>query len=203
MCPAEFSPRPDAADGGAAPASHALASTVIDTAIGPTGIAWGPHGVVAVQLPERSEAATRTRLARRVPDAAQVGEAETMPPPARRAADGITALLAGEPDGLRDVVVDLRAVPEFDRRVYTALREVGPGRTTTYGELAGAVGAPHDAREVGAALARNPVPLIVPCHRVLAADGKVGGFSAYGGSTSKLALLRIEGAEPDGAIALF
>jgi methylated-DNA-[protein]-cysteine S-methyltransferase len=180
-----------------------IARTVFDTAIGPTGIAWGPRGVLAVQLPERSEPATRARLARRVPTAADVTADGDMPAPARRAVDGIAALLTGTSDDLLDVVVDLRDVEEFDRLVYIALREVGPGRTTTYGELADAVGAPGEAREVGAALGRNPVPLIVPCHRVLAADGKLGGFSAYGGATSKLALLQIEGAEPGGAIALF
>jgi methylated-DNA-[protein]-cysteine S-methyltransferase len=180
-----------------------IARTVFDTAIGPTGIAWGPQGVLAVQLPERSEQATRARLVRRVPAAADVTAVDAMPAPARRAVDGIAALLSGASDDLLDVVVDLRDAAEFDRLVYIALREVGPGRTTTYGELAEAVGAPGEAREVGAALGRNPVPLVVPCHRVLAADGKLGGFSAYGGSTSKLALLQIEGAEPGGAIALF
>jgi methylated-DNA-[protein]-cysteine S-methyltransferase len=179
------------------------ARTVFDTAIGPTGIAWGPQGVVAVQLPERSVEATRARLARRVPAADEVAGHEALPEPARRAVDGIGALLSGGSDDLLDVVVDLSDVADFDRLVYTSLREVGPGRTTTYGELAAAVGAPGEAREVGAALGRNPVPLVVPCHRVLAADGKLGGFSAYGGATSKLALLQIEGAEPGGAISLF
>jgi methylated-DNA-[protein]-cysteine S-methyltransferase len=183
--------------------SDTAARTVFETAIGPTGMAWGPHGVLAVQLPERSEAATRARLARRVPEAAEVPADDAMPEAPRRAVDGIAALLSGTSNDLLDVVVDLRDVADFDRLVYIALREVGPGRTTTYGELAEAIGAPGEAREVGAALGRNPVPLIVPCHRVLAADGKLGGFSAYGGATSKLALLQIEGAEPGGAIPLF
>lgn len=174
---------------------------VFDTPLGSVGIAWGASGVVGVQLPEATEAATRARLARAHPGA----EETTAPPPPQiqRAIDGIVALLGGAPDDLRDVPVDLDGVPEFDRGVYAVARAIEPGQTLTYGEIAARLGAPRGAREVGQALGHNPVPLIVPCHRVLAAGGKLGGFSARGGVTTKLRLLEIEGAEPNNQPALF
>ncbi|HEX3822869.1 MAG TPA: methylated-DNA--[protein]-cysteine S-methyltransferase [Mycobacteriales bacterium] len=172
---------------------------LFETAIGPCGIAWGDSGICGVQLPETTETATRSRLARTHPGAS----VQEPPPDIEVAITRITALLAGEPDDLHDVDVDLHAVPEFNRRVYDLARAVGPGQTTTYGEIATELGAPLAAREVGQALGRNPVPLIVPCHRVLAAGGKVGGFSAQGGVTTKLRLLDIEGAAPNGQPSLF
>jgi methylated-DNA-[protein]-cysteine S-methyltransferase len=164
--------------------------TLFPTAIGECGIAWNDRGVCGVQLPEATTAATRERLAKQWPDASDE------PPigPAARAIEGITALLAGEPDDLHDVVIDLNGVSEFRRGVYDVARRVKPGETITYGEIASRLGIPHAAREVGQALGANPVPLIVPCHRVLAAGGKLGGFSARGGVTTKSRLLAIEGA---------
>jgi methylated-DNA-[protein]-cysteine S-methyltransferase len=172
---------------------------VFATAIGPCAVAWGENGICGVQLPERSEAATTSRLLRLHPRAVTV----TPPPDVQRAIDRITNLLAGEADDLRDIGVDLGSLPEFNRRVYDVARSVGPGQTTTYGEIATRLGAPHASRDVGQALGRNPVPLIVPCHRVLAAGGKLGGFSAQGGVTTKLRLLDIEGAAPNGQPSLF
>jgi methylated-DNA-[protein]-cysteine S-methyltransferase len=172
---------------------------VFATAIGPCGIAWRDNGICAVQLPEQSDSATRSRLVRRHPGAATA----TPPTDVQDAIDRITALLAGEADDLTDIEVDLGHLPEFNRRVYDLARSVGPGQTTTYGEIAARLGAPHASREVGQALGQNPVPLIVPCHRVLAAGGKVGGFSAQGGVTTKLRLLDIEGAAPNNQPALF
>jgi methylated-DNA-[protein]-cysteine S-methyltransferase len=174
---------------------------LFDTPVGPVGIVWNDVGVVGVQLPEGSEAATRTRLSRSHPDAT---EATAAPPAAiQHAIDGMLALLCGEPQDLRDVPLDLAAVPEFNRRVYDIARDIPPGQTLTYGEIAAQLGEPRAAREVGQALGQNPYPLIVPCHRVLAAGGKLGGFSARGGVTTKLRLLDIEGAEPNGQPALF
>jgi methylated-DNA-[protein]-cysteine S-methyltransferase len=151
---------------------------------------WNDAGICGVQLPEASTEATRDRLQRFWPDA------EATPPTATasRTIDGITALLAGTPDPMDDVVIDLGAVSDFRRGVYEVARTVGPGDTITYGAIASRLGAPHAAREVGQALGANPVPLIVPCHRVLAAGGKLGGFSARGGVTTKSRLLAIEGA---------
>jgi methylated-DNA-[protein]-cysteine S-methyltransferase len=106
----------------------------------------------------------------------------------------MTALLSGTPDPMDDVVIDLGAISDFRRGVYEIARTVGPGDTITYGEIAARLNNPSSAREVGQALGANPVPLIVPCHRVLAAGGKLGGFSARGGVTTKSKLLAIEGA---------
>jgi methylated-DNA-[protein]-cysteine S-methyltransferase len=169
------------------------------TAIGPCAVAWGACGVVAVLLPERSEAATRARLLRKLPDAV---EAEP-PPDVRPAIDGIVALLAGEARDLSGVALDMEGVPAFNRRVYEIARTIGPGRTLSYGEIAKRLGDPALARDVGQALGQNPFPVVVPCHRVLAAGGKLGGFSARGGAATKLRLLEIEGALAAEAPMLF
>jgi methylated-DNA-[protein]-cysteine S-methyltransferase len=173
--------------------------TLFATAIGPCAVAWGARGVLAVLLPEKSEAATRARLLRKLPDAA---EAEA-PPEVRRAIDGIVALLAGEACDLSGVALDMDAVPAFNRRVYEIARTIGPGRTLSYGEIAKRLGDLGLARDVGQALGQNPFPVVVPCHRVLAAGGKLGGFSARGGTATKLRLLEIEGALAAEAPMLF
>jgi methylated-DNA-[protein]-cysteine S-methyltransferase len=171
---------------------------LFDTAIGFCGIAWGERGVVGVQLPEASEARTRARMRRRFPDAR-----EAAPPAAvQRAVEGIVALLDGEAPDLGGVVLDMEGVPAFDRRVFEVARTIPAGATLTYGEIAGRLGE-QDARAVGEALGRNPFPIVVPCHRVLAAGGKVGGFSAHGGIATKLRLLTIEGAQTSAAPGLF
>jgi methylated-DNA-[protein]-cysteine S-methyltransferase len=167
-----------------------MGMTVFPTAIGECGIVWNERGVCGVQLPENSADATRERIQRHWPDAVSGPPSPT----ASRAIDGITALLSGEPDPMEDVLIDLDGVSEFRRGVYEIARTVGPGETITYGAIAARLGMPHAAREVGQALGANPVPLIVPCHRVLAAGGKLGGFSARGGVTTKSRLLAIEGA---------
>jgi methylated-DNA-[protein]-cysteine S-methyltransferase len=174
---------------------------VFETSVGPVGIVWGDAGVLGVLLPEGTTAATRTRLMRAHPDATEA--AGELPAAIQRAIECIVALLSGQPDDLRDVALDLESVPAFNRRVYDVAREIAPGQTMTYGEIAARIGEPRATREVGQALGHNPVPLIVPCHRVLAAGGKLGGFSARGGVTTKLRLLDIEGAEPNGQPALF
>ncbi len=100
---------------------------------------------------------------------------------------------AGKAEDFADVVLDLEGVPEFHRKVYVASRRIPLGKTVTYGELARSVGSPDAARAVGQALGRNPIALIVPCHRILAAGKKPGGFSAHGGITTKAKMLAIEG----------
>jgi O-6-methylguanine DNA methyltransferase len=170
-----------------------------DTAIGRCGIAWSGQGIVGVQLPERSDRQTRARLLRRFPDMQ-----ETQPPShVQRAIGGIVALLEGQPSDLSPIALDMDGVPPFHRRVYEVARAIAPGATRSYGDIAARLGEPGEARAVGEALAQNPFPIIVPCHRVLAAGGKVGGFSANGGIATKLRLLSIEGAEPSGAPVLF
>ncbi len=167
---------------------------VFETTIGTCAIVWSARGILGVQLPETTELATRARLQRRFRDAE-----EGVPPPfVQRAIEALIALLRGEPRDLRDVVLDLDGVPEFNRKVYEIVRAISPGRTMTYGEIAKKLGDRLLARAVGQALGHNPVPLIVPCHRVLAASGKSGGFSAGGGVVTKLRLLTIENAQPNG-----
>ncbi len=129
------------------------------------------------------------------PIARGVGEtAETEPEHVRRAAEAISSLLEGEPTDLRFVVLDTEGLSDFRRAVYAAAREIPPGSTATYGELAAAAHNEGAAREVGAALAANPFPIVVPCHRVLASTGALHGFSAPGGIATKRRMLEIEGA---------
>ena len=166
----------------------ANAFCLFDTAIGTGGIAWGDHGVVGIQLPEPDAVALRARIQRRFS-----GAVETEPPPAiELAIRGMINLLNGEVADLSGVVLDLEGVPDFDRRVYAVARTVPAGETTSYGEIATRLGDVHLARDVGQALAHNPFPIVVPCHRVLAAGGKLGGFSARGGVRTKQQLLEIE-----------
>jgi methylated-DNA-[protein]-cysteine S-methyltransferase len=172
--------------------------TLFGTAIGRCGIAWTDRGVCAVQLPHADDADTGRRLAR------HFGAVESAPPPAvRQAIERIASLLAGGSDDLADIALDIDGLPDFERRVYDEARRIPPGRTATYGQIASALGEPGAARAVGRALGRNPYPLIVPCHRVLAAGGGYGGFSAPGGVTTKLRLLAIERARPHAGPDLF
>ena len=163
---------------------------VFDTAIGRCGIAWGPRGINAVQLPMGAEDQTRGRIRQRYGDIVEA------PPPAdvQHAIGGIVELLDGKPNDLSDVVLDLDGVPEFHRGVYDIARGIPPGKTLTYGDIAKRLGGVELSRDVGQALGRNPCPIVVPCHRVLAAGGKPGGFSANGGVVTKLKMLAIEGA---------
>lgn len=174
------------------------AFTLFDTSIGTCGIAWHERGLIGVQLPEADAAATRRRMAKRFPHAL-----ETAPPPSVQAAiKGIVALLNGEKHDLRDVVIDDSATPEFNARVYKIVRQIPPGETLTYGEVAERLGDKTLARAVGQAMGQNPCPVVMPCHRVMAASvrsgAKTGGFSAPGGVVTKLKLLTIEGAQPGG-----
>ena len=173
--------------------------TLFDTAIGACGIAWNVRGIVGVQLPERSPSETRARLQRRFPEAREALPAG----PVREAIEGVVALLRGEPCALDTVTLDMDGVPPFHRRVYEVARTIPPGTTVSYGEVAARLGEPGAARDVGQALGQNPFAIIVPCHRVLAANGKVGGFSARGGVRTKLRLISSERAGGHGALPLF
>jgi len=175
------------------PTTSATATTayaLFATPIGQCGIAWSERGICAVQLPESAAAATRARLLRRVPGASS----EPPPPPVRRAMAAIVRLLNGEARDLDPLAIDYRGASEFHRRVCEAARAIPAGQTLTYGELAARLGQPGAARAVGSVMARNALPIIVPCHRVLAAGGRPGGFSAHGGVATKLRMLRLEGA---------
>ena len=173
--------------------------TLFDTDIGRCGIAWGARGIAGVQLPERSDHETRRCLLRKCPDASEASPPEHV----QRLIDDVIALLRGEVIDLSKVALDMARVPEFERRVYDVARTIPPGSTLTYGEIATRLGDRGLARDVGQALGRNPFPIIVPCHRVLAAGGKAGGFSAPGGLTTKLRMLTIEHARTSEAPTLF
>jgi len=169
--------------------TRATAFALFDTAVGTCGIAWADHGIAGTQLPEEDAAATRARLEQRFP-----GATEGEPTPEIAAAiRRIAALLQGERIDLTDLTVDMASIPEFERDVYVAAREIPAGATKTYGDIAKRIGRPSQARDVGVALAKNPFAIVVPCHRVVAANGKTGGFSAGGGVKTKLRLLGIEG----------
>ncbi|MBF9195468.1 methylated-DNA--[protein]-cysteine S-methyltransferase [Microvirga terrestris] len=180
------------------PSNHAAFYTLFESSIGPCGLAWNERGVIGFQLPEDDASTTRRRIANRFP-----GIREAPPPPDIQCiiAD-VTALLQGEARDLSAVPLDMAEVSEFDRRVYELARSIPPGRVLTYGEVASRLGI-NNARAIGQSLGRNPFAVIVPCHRVVAADGKLGGFSANGGPTTKLRLLSIEGARRDENPTLF
>jgi methylated-DNA-[protein]-cysteine S-methyltransferase len=163
---------------------------IFDTAIGPCGIVWGERGITGVQLPMGNEEKTRKRIHRRNGDVT-----EAVPPAeVQRAIEGMIELLAGKPNDLADIVLDLDGVSEFNRGVYDIARKIPPGQTMTYGDIARKLGGVELSRDVGHALGRNPCPIVVPCHRVLASGNKPGGFSANGGVVTKLKMLAIEGA---------
>lgn len=173
--------------------------TLFPTAIGLCGIAWGERGVTGVRLPERNERATRDRLERRRSEAR-----ESAPPPAvQHAIDGIATLLCGQKQDFSDVALDMDGIPDVHQRIYAIARGIPAGATLSYGDIATRLGDRAAAREVGEAMGRNPFPIIVPCHRVLGTGGKVGGFSAAGGVTTKLRLLNIEGARVGDTPGLF
>jgi methylated-DNA-[protein]-cysteine S-methyltransferase len=163
---------------------------VFETASGFCGIAWSDVGITRFQLPTRSADATERNLRRRLPGA----ELGTPTPKVAEAVAAATRYFTGEKIDFSDVQLDLEGQNEFFKQIYAETRRIGWGHTTTYGTLAKELGAgPEAARDVGQAMAKNPVPLIIPCHRVLAAGGKVGGFSAPGGSAAKARMLELEG----------
>lgn len=167
---------------------------LFQTAIGACGIAWGEAGLAGVQLPEENADAARARLARRFPQAIE----QRPPPQVQAAIDAMTALIAGEARDLSSIPLNMERVPAFNRDIYDVARAIPPGATLSYGDIAARVGRPEAAREVGVAMGRNPFPIVVPCHRVLAAGGKIGGFSAHGGIAAKRKLLAIESVHAKG-----
>jgi methylated-DNA-[protein]-cysteine S-methyltransferase len=178
-------------------AAHGFA--LFDTAIGCCGIAWSARGVAGVQLPERHERAMRDRLRRRFPEASEAAP----PPDIQQAIDGIVALLRGEPPDFSPITLDMDGIPPFRQAIYVLLRSIPAGATLSYGEIAARLGDGSAARDVGEAMGKNPFPIIVPCHRVVAAGGRVGGFSAVGGVATKLRMLNIENARVGQAPTLF
>ena len=164
--------------------------TIFATGIGHCGLAWGEHGIVGAQLPEGSEHQTRARMCRRFP-----GLSEIAPPLAvHHTVSQIVALLDGGQPDLSAIRLDMTGIPDFHCRVYDIVRTIPAGQTLTYGDIAQRLGMPGAAQAVGQAMSRNPFAPIVPCHRVVAAGGKDGGFSARGGVITKRRMLVIEGA---------
>lgn len=168
---------------------------LFDTAIGACGIAWHEAGVVGLNLPEGSATATRKRMQVRFPQALEKKPNKNVNATIKR----ITTLLQGKQIELSHIELDMQGVPEFHRRVYEMARQIPAGSTLSYGEVAARLGKPGAARAVGQAMGRNPFPIIVPCHRVLAANGKLGGFTANGGTDTKQRMLQIEGVAPSRA----
>ncbi len=168
----------------------AVYCSYFETPLGLCGVAWAARGIVRTFLPEPSEEAARECLGRRLPDAHE----SPAPDEVRRLMDDVTRLLSGDRVDLAWVQLDDSGLAEFDRSVYAVARTIPPGATLTYGDVARRLGNAALARDVGFALGRNPFPIVVPCHRVLGAGGRTGGFSARGGITTKMELLRIEGA---------
>ena len=164
---------------------------LFDTALGRCGIAWHDKGLLAVSFPEDSDDGTRKRLQRRAPQAQETG---APPPTVEKIVTDITALFVGEPVDLSYAFLDLSTLSEFDRSVYALSLDIKPGETKTYGDLARALGDLAYSRRVGQSLGRNPFPIVVPCHRIVGADGAMTGFSAPGGTDIKRRLLKIEGA---------
>jgi methylated-DNA-[protein]-cysteine S-methyltransferase len=176
---------------------HSRSYHLFETAIGCCGIAWSAAGLVRVQLPEADDLATAARLR-------HTGAMRNDPSASTHATDSINALqgfFSGQLETFDGLTLDLSIVTPEAAAIYAALRAMPRGTTTTYGQLAAAIGNPGAARVVGRAMARNPWPVIVPCHRVLTAQGRSGGFSAYGGAATQRRLLALEGATIPGEIS--
>ena len=162
---------------------------LFDTAIGPCGVAWSERGLTRVQLPEANRDSTERRLK------ARSGGTHTDDPPLqiKQLIAEIQRYATGERVDFSSALLDLSKVGPIDREIHAAARSIGWGATATYGDLARKTGTPGDARGVGQAMSRNPMPIVIPCHRVLAKGNKLGGFSAYGGTVTKERLLALEG----------
>lgn len=167
-------------------------AALLDTPFGWAGLVWSERGVRRLFLPQPGRSGLEQRLEAAVREAGGAGPAG-LPPPLSALLARMEAYFGGAPEAFADVRVDLSGVDPFRMAVYAATRMLGVGETATYGELAVAAGRPGLAREVGQALGSNPVPLIVPCHRIVAAGNRIGGFSAPGGAASKLRMLALEG----------
>jgi methylated-DNA-[protein]-cysteine S-methyltransferase len=168
--------------------STSVSFCLFETPLGSAAIAWTASGICGLQLPDTDPARQRARVRRRYPHASE------SPPPAlvAEAIELLVSLLSGQPADFGRVELDYSGVPDFDQQVYALTRTIHAGETITYGEIARRLGDIHLARDVGQALGRNPFPMVVPCHRVVSSDGRLGGFSAPGGVTTKQRLLAVE-----------
>ncbi len=176
-----------------------IGMNIFDTAIGACGVAWSEDGIAGVMLPGSSAAAALAKLRQRHPEAREA----TPPAAVQEAIALIGRLLKGEPTNLSTIVLDMEGVADLNQAIYAITRRIEPGATRTYGEIAKEMGDPLLARAVGQAMGSNPFPIVVPCHRVLAAGGKTGGFSAPGGVDTKFRILQIEQAQNRDPNSLF
>ena len=167
-------------------------TVTFDTALGRCAVSWSDLGITGVWLPRRAGYSA--------PAMEDVGD---VPAFVRGAVDGMRAVLAGERRDLHPVPLDERGIDPFRRSVYAATRDIEPGTTQTYGQVAKTIGRPDAARDVGTALSQNPFPIVVPCHRVIAANGALTGFAAPGGIETKRRMLELEGAAGFGQQLLF
>jgi len=177
----------------AAAASYldAMRYRIFDTTLGQMAIGWTDRGICRVMLPGDSPENMRARLAERDGVEDRDGQPEVV--------GRIVAYAEGAKDNFADLALDLAEVPASNRRIYEHIRELGWGETTTYGAIARWLGDVALSRAVGAAMGANPIPLVIPCHRVLAADGKTGGFSSPNGVRTKMQMLALEkAASPTG-----
>ena len=174
-----------------------MPSLTFDTTLGRCRVSWNATALTGVDLPRERGYAGPTDADLDADAAARV------PAFVREAIAGMRAVLDGEPVDLRPIPLDEHGIDAFRRSVYLATRGIPAGSTRSYGEIAAAIGQPSAAREVGAALARNPFPIVVPCHRVVAANGALTGFSGPGGLATKRRMLELEGAPGYGQQALF
>jgi methylated-DNA-[protein]-cysteine S-methyltransferase len=166
------------------------AFTIFETAIGRCALLWRGGLIVGAALPDADEERFRASIQRRFP-----GAQESSPPRVvERAIGAVIRLLEGKSEDLTELELDLGALGEFEQRVLAITRGIPFGETRTYGEIASELGSPGAARAVGRALGVNPIPIVIPCHRVVAAAGRSGGFSAPGGAATKLKMLEIENA---------
>jgi methylated-DNA-[protein]-cysteine S-methyltransferase len=170
---------------------------LFDTAIGACGLAWSARGLTRLQLPESDRSATEKRLS------TCAAKTDKAPAEIDRLIVDIQSYMTGRCTDFSAVALDLSGIGAFEQEVYAAARRIPFGRTTSYGALARQISAPEAARAVGRALARNSVPIVVPCHRILAKGHRVGGFSAPGGVFTKQHLLALEGVHVEAGTPLF
>ncbi|MEL7025332.1 MAG: methylated-DNA--[protein]-cysteine S-methyltransferase [Pseudomonadota bacterium] len=160
------------------------------TPLGICAVAWSDQGLTRVLIAEPS----LEDITRRLSDNLDQTN-EQVPPFVHRAVNTLSAYFAGEDVSMDDTTLDVSRLSPFRSSVYRMLRNVPRGTTTTYGELATRLDKPGAARAIGIAMGENPWPVVVPCHRVLASGGDIGGFSAHGGVRTKRQLLRLEGVQ--------
>jgi methylated-DNA-[protein]-cysteine S-methyltransferase len=165
-----------------------IGHTLFETRFGFVGFAWSEGGLTRLLLPDR-----RAAIERRLDASAGSVQENELPSAVATLVADIKRYFEGEEVSFDHVAVDLDGVDAFRSSIYQETRQLGFGETTNYGELARRAGHAGMARETGQALGSNPVPLIVPCHRILAAGARIGGFSAPGGASAKEKMLALEG----------